>query len=62
MKRTKSNLASGKSSSANSPNIRAQYNAPHIKQYGPVGSLTQAGSMGMPEGSGMPMGMPEMGP
>ena len=62
MKITKPNLASEKKSSDNALNIRAHYTAPHIKDFGPIGSLTQAGSMGMPEGMGMSMGMAEMGP
>ena len=41
--------------------IRAPYITPSLTDFGRVGPLTQAGSMGMPEG-GDDMNMPVMGP
>ncbi len=35
---------------------RVAYTAPRLKVFGPVGALTQGGSIGMAEGSG-PQGM-----
>jgi hypothetical protein len=35
---------------------REEYTAPRLKVFGPVGALTQGGSIGMAEGSG-PQGM-----
>ena len=41
-------------------NRRQPYVSPIIKEFGRIGSLTQAGSMGQPESVGMAMGMPTM--
>jgi hypothetical protein len=46
----------------NCERIRAPYITPSLIDFGRVGPLTQAGSMGMLEGMGMSIGMPEMGP